>query len=470
MKKRNFFFKAMLAAVAALFVSTFPISDTVRAEDDSSARLSTLVKGNGEPGKSKASASETQSEDAASAKLYFPRVATTDGWETEIAVVNPSDKKLDGALKMYDNAGRQTASTPCSLNPYGRVEIAAGKELPDPDKIGYAVFAADRPGAVGYMKFFREGKARGAVPAISEINEKNIHIAHVASGNGWSTGISLVNTGSSTAKIEIVTSNGDSFDREIGSGHQYGFLIRDLYDGKPQPGISSATIKNAAGIVGVSIFSKENLLSAVSLNDNTNREIFYSHIASKNQWGTGVAAFNPSDKACEIEIKPYAEDGSALKTQKDSIPAKSRFVKLTSTMNLPEETAWLSIQASNEITGFELFTRQNQMAGYTGTNIERTSGVFPKIDKEGATGVAFVNISNKPTTATLYAHENSGKEIASETVNLKPFEKVVKKPEQLFKKDISKADYIRFSSDSRIVGFQLNSSLDGMMLDALPAM
>ncbi len=61
--------------------------------------------------------------------------------------------------------------------------------------------------------------------------------------------------------------------------------------------------------------------------------------------------------------------------------------------------------------------------------------------------------------------------IATETINLNAYEKVVDTPEGIFAgSDIGNATYITYLSDREVVGFQLNASADGMMLDALPGM
>jgi hypothetical protein len=48
--------------------------------------------------------------------------------------------------------------------------------------------------------------------------------------------------------------------------------------------------------------------------------------------------------------------------------------------------------------------------------------------------------------------------------------KVASYAEAIFAQDISGATYISYSSDKKIVGFQLNGTSDGMMLDGLPAL
>ena len=50
------------------------------------------------------------------------------------------------------------------------------------------------------------------------------------------------------------------------------------------------------------------------------------------------------------------------------------------------------------------------------------------------------------------------------------YAKVVNNPEKIFTQDIGSATYIAYTSDRNIIGFQLNASADGTMLDALPGL
>ena len=96
--------------------------------------------------------------------------------------------------------------------------------------------------------------------------------------------------------------------------------------------------------------------------------------------------------------------------------------------------------------------------------------MFAKTEKDGWTGIAFVNIENSPATVTMTAYDDSGNVIATESLNINAYEKVVDVAPNLFSQDISNATYITYSSDGEVVGFQLNGSSDDMMLDALPGM
>jgi hypothetical protein len=120
----------------------------------------------------------------------------------------------------------------------------------------------------------------------------------------------------------------------------------------------------------------------------------------------------------------------------------------------------------------ELFGTSNgrQLAGYSAVNISRKKGLFPKIGHEGWTGIAFVNTSDTRANIELSIYDDNGFKVSEKSISLAGHEKMVNNPENIFGGPITEATYMKFSSDSDVVGFQLNGSNDGMMLDGLPGM
>jgi hypothetical protein len=413
-----------------------------------------------------------------SVNVYFSHIASDSVWGTEICLVNTSSQEnLSGKLKAYSNSGQEVDSKSVSLMPKGRRSIVVSNEFSSASNIGYIVFESDSQSVRGYLKFYIEGKYRVAIPAASNINTGDIYISHIASDDNWTTGISILNTTSSSKDLTIEFDNGAVKTVTIAANEHKAFTIRDLFDGNPQSLVTSAVIKNGSGIVGLEIFGSTassglNYLSGILLKDDTTTNIYYPHIASDATWGTGVVAYNPSGESCELTITPFKDDGTSLSSQSKTLAAQEKYVGTPESLNLPDGTAWFSIEASSPIVGFELFSTKdgNQLGGYTGVGISGTDGVFAKIDKEGGTGIAFVNIEDSAATVTITAYDDNGSVIATETVNLNAYEKKVDVPSNLFSQDISMATYITYSSSGNVVGFQLNVSSDGMMLDALPGM
>ncbi len=250
-----------------------------------------------------------------------------------------------------------------------------------------------------------------------------------------------------------------------------------MFNGQPQADIESAVIKNASGVIGLELFgstesSGDNYLSGILLKDDTTTTIYYPHIASNTTWWTGIVAYNPSASACDITITPYSAGGTPLTAQSLTIPSKGKYIGTVAGLNLPTDTAWFKIEAASPITGFELFGTKdgNQLAGYTGVGISGKEGVFAKLETDGWTGIAFVNIEDSSAVVTLTAYNDNGNSVATETLNVGGYAKVVDMPESIFTQGINSATYISYSSEKEVVGFQLNGSSDDMMLDGLPGM
>ena len=411
-------------------------------------------------------------------KLYFPHIASTATWKTEICVINTSSSEtVNGTFKAYSNVGVHVSEDRAvSLAPHGRREITVGNEFSNPADIGYIVFESDLDAMAGYTKFYTGGQYRVAVPAVSEINNGDIYISHIASSNAWWTGVSLLNTTSSPKTLTIEFNNGTTKTKELTAYEHSAFTIRSLFAGQAQPGIGSAVIKGGSGVVGLELFQsigKDKQLSGILLKDETSSTIYYPHIASNASWWTGIVAYNPSVSDTTITITPYSEEGTSLTPQSLTISGKGKYIGTVVGLDLPVDTAWLQIEATSPVTGFELFASQNgnRMAGYTGVGISAKEGAFAKLEKDGWTGIAFVNTESGPAAVTLTAYDDSGSVIATKGIDLDAHEKVVSVAETIFTgDDISDATYITYASDREVVGFQLNASSDGMMLDALPGM
>jgi hypothetical protein len=409
--------------------------------------------------------------------LYFPHIDTTSPWGTEIALINTSDDQgLNGELKAYDNNGQLIDTMGISLEPHGRRQISVGDEFTNPTSIGYLVFEAGSDTVCGYTKFYTQGTYRVAVPAVKEVNTSDIYISHIDSSAEWWTGVSLLNTTDSEKTLSIDFDTGQSTTLTLAANEHQAFTIAGLFDGQLQPDINSAVITNASGIVGLELFGSAgggNQLSGILIKDDTANALYYPHTASDETWWTGIVAFNPSSSSSTLTITPYTEEGASLATQTLDIPAGGKYIGTVSGLSLPPGTAWLKIDSTSAITGFELFgtTNGNQLAGYTGVGISGKEGVFAKIEKnDGWTGIAFVNIEGTAASVTLTAYDNYGNAVATQALSLGSYAKVVDLAENIFDQDISAATYIGYSSDREIVGFQLNGSSDDMMLDGLPGM
>jgi hypothetical protein len=412
----------------------------------------------------------------AQAHLYFPHVDTNSPWGTEIAIINTSTTQtLGGTLRAYGNDGQLIDTRGISLTPHGRRQITISDEFTNHTSIGYLILETGSSAVQGYTKFYVSGQYRVAVPAVREVNTGDIYLPHIASNEEWWTGVSILNTTSSSKTVTLSFRGGQDRSRTLAPGEHQAFTIRDLFNGQPMTDIESAVIENASGVVGLELFGSAgggNQLSGVLIKGDTAKTIHYPHVASDRDWWTGIVAYNPSDTITNVSITPYTEEGTPLASKSLTIPNRKKFISTVENLYLPTDTAWFSIDSPIAITGFELFgtNDQNQLAGYTGVGISGGQGVFAKVEKDGWTGIAFVNIEDTDASVTLTAYNDNGTAIATQILSLASHAKEVRLAQEFFTQDIEAATYIGYSSDKEIVGFQLNGSQDDMMLDGLPGL
>jgi hypothetical protein len=403
-------------------------------------------------------------------------VDTNPPWETEIAIINNGSSYLTGTKLAYGNDGQLVESMAVNLAVRGRREIDVADEFSNPDAIGYFILVTNSTAVRGYTKFYIEGQYRVAVPAVQEVNSGDVYLSHIASDAQWWTGVSILNTTASAKTLTFQFNNGQSRTVDLAAGEHKAFTIASLFGGVAQPTIGSAVITNGAGTVGLELFGStgaggESYLSGILLKGDTTSSIYYPHVASDGWW-TGIVAYNPVESDTSITITPYSAAGVQLDGTQQVVPALGKYIGVVSALGLPAETAWLEITAASPISGFELFGTNNgsQLASYIGVGISTYGGVFAKLEDDGWTGIAFVNIEDSTATVTLTAYADSGAVVATEVMTVAANAKMVDTPSNIFSEDVSTATYIAFSSDREVVGFQLNGSSGGMMLDGLPGM
>jgi len=405
------------------------------------------------------------------AALYFPHFDTTvNQWQTEICVINNGvTDTVQGNLESYNDNGDLVASMPLSVGPNTRRQIDVGAELVAGNK-GYIVFQNTSGSPVGYTKFTQIGGERVAVPAVDSANTDRIYVTHIA-WMPWWTGISLVNTTTATKTLTIRFNTGQTRTITLGPKQHQAFTIAQLFDNLIYTDIVSAVIENAGGIVGLELFGSGNQLGGVPLTSKTATTLYYPHVDSTGGWWTGIVAYNPSASAiAQITVNPYDMNGNLLGSLTQSLGPGQKFIGYSTDLNLPSATAWFSLESPNPLVGFELFGNGNRLAGYSVVDIEGKSGIFPKVEKNGWTGIALVNTENQQAAVTLKAHNNLGAVLATGTKILSAHVKWVGYVEDLFSGvNLNAATYISFSADRNVAGFQLNNSTDDTKLDALPA-
>ncbi len=415
-------------------------------------------------------------------KLWFPLVISTgDIWETEICLINTGNSDMWGTLQAFGLDGKAVSDIIVQiLPPNGRREIRVSDLFPE--TVGYIVFSSLSDTVSGYFKISAGDEYRLAAPAAKDNKAENIHIPLFLSTPDWFTVVSLLNTSSETREVEIVFNDGTVKTRSIGPGSLDIFLIRDLFGGEAPAGLLSASIKNTAGIIGFQAMSRtgKTYLTGNLLTGNTGNKQYFARTVRVANWVDAGIAYNPSESACEMKIKPYTADGIALAGSKFTVGAKGVYPGIFSSADIPdadipENAAWFEVEAltpEGEIcpvsgTGFFGYLDGNMLAGYTSSGMVGKSGLLPKLEKDGFTAAVFVNTAFTRAKVNLTAYDDAGKVIAESQLTMDSRSSAFNLMSLFFDVDISGASYVRYTADKNVAAFQANVSGNVMMLDAM---
>lgn len=412
-------------------------------------------------------------------RLYYPHIASNSTWETEIAVINESSTAtVTGILRPYGDSGNEVSNPLAfSLSPHGRKQITIGAAFSNPEQVGYIILEADSGEVNGYTKFYQGGIYRVAIPAVNEINSGDLFITHIASNQTWWTGVSLLNTTAQPVQLNIEFDNGLVVPLPLAAKQHYKNTIETIVSGQAQTPINSAVIRNGSGVIGLELFGNTanetaRRLEGILLTDDTATTLYYPQVANDAEWWTGIVAYNPAASATTLTVCPYSASGNSLTTTAVPLNAGQKYLGTTELLGLPAGTAWLRIDASSPVTGFELVgTRDgNRLGGYSNLASGSRQGLLAKLDKEGSTQIALVNVEDAAAAVTLTAYDDAGTLVATAQFTLASHQKVFDEAQDFFQQSISTATYLTYSADHNLVALQLNSSSDATMLDGLPGL
>ncbi len=203
-------------------------------------------------------------------------------------------------------------------------------------------------------------------------------------------------------------------------------------------------------------------------------KVYFPHVASGGLWETEIALVNtiPGSVAVRGQLQAFgASGGSPLQSISVEIPAGGRKeITVGASFQNPGEIAYLVFLAdSGFLTGYTRFNQPgNRVSLPAASGVQE--GWFPKMERDGWTGLAFLNISEGEANVTLSALDENGNKVTEERLQVGPGVKTVDMVDRVFHGDLLKARYFTFTSDRKILAFSVSGSSDGQMLDGLPSL
>ena len=201
--------------------------------------------------------------------------------------------------------------------------------------------------------------------------------------------------------------------------------------------------------------------------------VCFPHIATSGGWETEVALINPTTETVSGTLTSYSDQGTQVSQPKAITLAPNARVQYTVSQDFASSTsiAYMVFESGVfGIKGYTKFYKDGNRVSIMASGA-RMSGIFTKIEKDGGTGMAFVNMEDVTASVVLTAYGDDGSVVAQNNLTVNARQKIVMQVQGLFPgKDLGKATYVTFTSDKGLVGFFLNGSSDGTMLDGSQAL
>jgi len=412
--------------------------------------------------------------------LYYSPAVLIENWGTEVCVINNSDTEpLSGLLRAYFSNGQAVSGVASvSLPPNGRKGMAIQEEFPNAQLISHFKFQTASESAHGYSRIYGAGVYQAAVPAVKETDRDTLSIPIGISNEEWFTAISLLNTDAETNTFQIELDGTVLGERSLAPGQHTLVFMKDLFGEDTATGIHSAVLRNASNIVGhafIGTTGSNHYLSGFNLKSGAPK-LFYPLLINAPDWWTGVAAQNPSSTACELRITPYTANGVALGSQSATLAGGGTWMGIPRDLGIPENAAWLQVEAENPdtgaeqaIAGLELIGTAdgNQMIGVSAIETGTASGILPRLENQGWSAFIFTNTAFSRAHVTLSAYNDHGEIIATNEIAIESRSQALNFAEAFFGSDISNATYIRYDSDRKVAAFQVDASADNLMMEGL---
>lgn len=205
--------------------------------------------------------------------------------------------------------------------------------------------------------------------------------------------------------------------------------------------------------------------------------LYFPHVATGDPWQTEIALINTSDETLNGTLKGLDAEGEVVEEMVDvELPAHGRKqLDVAGAFEKHADIGYIAFEAqSDAVQGYTKLAQEGICR--TAIPAEKggagpVEGVLAKIEKNGGwTGIVFVNTESDAASVELKAYDDAGAPVATRTITIAPRAKMIQFPEEIFSEDISGATYLSYSSDRYIVGFHINGSGDGKMLDGLPGL
>jgi len=297
------------------------------------------------------------------ASSYWLAFDNTSGYATGIAVSNTTALPVTVQVAVRNGAGTPVGSHTLSLLPQGHTAfILADAKLGYPETanlLGTLQFTTPAAGQITVLGIRVNPKgAFTSVPALVSGSQTAGSIAHVASGGGWKTAFTLVNTGATpaTAKLSFFDDNGAALALPLsfpqtGSTGQISSKVEQILaagatlvvESEGPASLASVTgsaqLQTGGSVTGSAVFQYQGQQEAVVPLEARSGKSYVLAFDDTNGYFYGLAVANTSSQAASIVVTVRdAVTGKVTGTHTISLPANGhqKFLLNDPTLGFPE--------------------------------------------------------------------------------------------------------------------------------------
>jgi hypothetical protein len=277
------------------------------------------------------------------APAYLLAFDNTGGINTGVALANVAATSASIPVIIRDDTGEQIGTDTISLAPHAHTSFMLTTNYGiTQNKRGTIEFDTPASGQITALGLRANGKALTTLPVLANVIAGAGSMAHVASGDGWQTTFTLVNTGTSSAQVQLsfFDDNGNALSLPLnfvqtGATSTASTVSQTIAAGASLVIVSnssssltgSAQLSSNGSVGGFAIFAynptgqeavvpleTRNAGSYVLAFDNTNQ--------NSNQLTTGLALANVSSQPAAVPVTIRDDTGATLGTATINLPAQ----------------------------------------------------------------------------------------------------------------------------------------------------
>ncbi len=282
---------------------------------------------------------------------YVLAFDNTSPLTTGLAIANLASSAVKVGVIVRDDAGAQIGTGSIALPAQGHTSFMltdAQQGFPvTANKRGTIEFDTPQGGQISVLGLRANGAALTSLPVLANVGTSGGTMAHIASGGGWQTTITLVNAGttSATATLDFFDDHGDALSLPL-SFPQTGTAITEssasqtiaagatLIVTTQNSGAvvtGSAQVTTAGNIGGFAIFQSSGQ-EAVAPLETGSASSYVLAFDNTSNLGTGIALANNSAQPAVVPVTLRDATGATLATTTINLPANGHVSEMLTSL------------------------------------------------------------------------------------------------------------------------------------------